>query len=315
MIISDQMNRVLDPAISRFASHLVSGAAVSQEALSLDEVRRRAIELRLPLNSGGPSMHRTEEHELPSADKRVPVRIYRPTATAEDVVFYFHGGGWTLLNLACFDRVMREYAAATGMCVVGVEYPAAPEHPYPTAIEATSSLLDGWAGNTVGLRHDRFAFAGDSAGANLALATALKRREERKSTPYAMILQYGVYDCDMSRPSYSAFGNGSLPLSVERMKWFWANYCPDPAVRSSPLVSPLRADLRGLPPVFMVIADHDILYDENLLMAEALKLAGVEVGMNVYPGTTHAFIEAISASELSRSAIHEASRWLRARIG
>ena len=98
------------------------------------------------------------------------------------------------------------------------------------------------------------------------------------------------------------------------MKWFWTNYCPDPAMRSSPLVSPLRAKLQGLPPVFMIIADHDILFDENLLMADALKRAGVEVGMNVYPGTTHAFIEAISASELSRAAVEEASGWLRARF-
>lgn len=310
MIISDQMY-ALDPEISRFAELLVSGAPSAQEVLTLEQIRKRAITLRLPLNLGGPEMP-VFQHNFDDGQVSLRIRIHRPTASSPEVIFYFHGGGWSLLNLDCFDRVMREYANASGKCVVGVEYPLAPEHPYPAAINAMCSLLDHWDDLSSQLQlSPRFAFAGDSAGANLALATALKRRNEGKSGPSALILHYGVYDSDLSRPSYTEFGNGTLPLSAERMKWFWANYCPDAAARNDSLVSPLRADLRALPPTFMIIADHDILFDENISMARVLKSAGSAVEMKVYPGTTHAFVEAIAWSSLSRRAVVEASQWLR----
>ena len=214
MIISDHMFGSLDPEISRFATHLVSRGAGPAEALSLNEIRRRAIELRLPLNSGGPKMFDTKDHRLQLESVQLLLRVYRPRATARDVLFYFHGGGSSLLNLDCFDRVMREYADATKCCVVGIEFPQAPEHPYPLAINAICFLLDRWKiiGRDLGFNHERFAFAGDSAGANLALAVSLRRLEERKSIPSAMILHYGVYDCDLSRSSYFSFGGGTLPL-------------------------------------------------------------------------------------------------------
>lgn len=78
--------------------------------------------------------------------------------------------------------------------------------------------------------------------------------------------KYGVYDCDLTRPSYSRFGGGNLPLASARVEWFWRNDCPAPDTRRQPLASPLGADLKKLPPVYLVIADHDILYDENIAM-------------------------------------------------
>ena len=108
-------------------------------------------------------MFDTKDHRLQLESVQLLLRVYRPRATARDVLFYFHGGGWSLLNLDCFDRVMREYADATKCCVVGIEFPQAPEHPYPLAINAICFLLDRWKiiGRDLGFNHERFAFAGD----------------------------------------------------------------------------------------------------------------------------------------------------------
>jgi acetyl esterase len=243
----------------------------------------------------------------------VPVRIFRPAPGHLPAIFYLHGGGWTLFGLDSFDRVMRELAATSGCAVIGLDYPLAPEHPFPAAIEACSAVVDGLPAHSnewgIGGRH--FALAGDSAGANLAVGVTMFRRDSGRSLPDALALLYGVYDCDMTRPSYATFGDGSLPLASERMAWFWGNYCPDPATREHPLAAPLRADLRGLPPVHMVIADHDILLCENLAFSQALRAAGVTAEHVVYRGTTHAFIEAVATSEVSRTALARAASWLR----
>src|SRR5581483_2155621 len=124
---------------------------------------------------------------------------------------------------------------------------------------------------------------GDSSGANLALTAALALRKRTASQPDALILAYGVYDCDLSRPSYRSFGAPPFVLSAERMAWFWDRYCPDPRDRLSPSASPLRGDLRGLPPMRLITAGHDVLRDENVALVDRLIEAGVAVSLDHYP--------------------------------
>jgi acetyl esterase len=91
---------------------------------------------------------------------------------------------------------------------------------------------------------------------------------------------------------------------------FWRNYLRGPADLNNPLACPLRADLHGLPPTFLVIAECNILLDENLAMASRLVKAGVTVEAVVYSGTTHSFLEAVSVARISESALAESSAWL-----
>jgi acetyl esterase len=196
--------------------------------------------------------------------------------------------------------------------VVGVDYPLAPEAPFPTAIEHCAALVE-WLraeAASLGLDAARLAIAGDSAGANLAIATAMTLRNEDRPPPTALILAYGVYDCDFSRASYRRFGAGDYPLSAERMKFLWSTYLADPALRSSSLASPLQGDLSGLPPTRLIIAEADVLYDENVELAARLREAGNATQAVVYLGTCHGFIEAPAVAGISRRAIAEAGNWL-----
>jgi len=164
---------------------------------------------------------------------------------------------------------------------------------------------------SLGLSSD-YALCGDSAGANLALALALMRRDNADGLPVALGLIYGSFGDTFDSPSHQAYGSGDLPLSTQRMRWFWDNYVPDPARRAEPLASPLRADLSGLPPVFMIVAQCDILYDENIAISERLGAAGNDLTVRVYPGTVHGFLEAAGAVDaaVAKTAINDLGRFL-----
>jgi acetyl esterase len=116
---------------------------------------------------------------------------------------------------------------------------------------------------------------------------------------------------DAATASWSRYDGPRYMLECVEMQGFWHNYLADQSQRSDPLVMPLLADLRGLPPAFMAIAACDILADGNHAMAAALREAGVDVDAREYAGATHSFLEAMSVSDLANRAIEETSQWLR----
>jgi acetyl esterase len=251
--------------------------------------------------------------ELEAIDGPMEVRVYFPNRLRPaPPLIYLHGGGWTLLNLDTHDRIMREYAAASGWAVVGLDYPLAPETPFPGALRACASVIRSIVAMSeeLGLLARRLAIGGDSSGANLALALAIALRTEGGPRIDGLILNYGVYDCDFERPSYTAFGLPPFTLSPEKMAWFWDQYCPLSNQRSHPLASPLRADLRGLSPIRLVTAGQDVLRDENVVLARKLIEAGNVLSVDHYPNAPHAFLEAIALDEAGGLAIARAADWL-----
>jgi acetyl esterase len=255
-------------------------------------------------------MHAVDNGGIDTPEGRVGVRVYRPSSALRPALIYLHGGGWTLLGIETHDRIMREYAAASGWAVVGLDFPLAPEAPFPGAIRAcVVAIRQLAAGDAFGLAPP-FALAGDSSGANLAVAVALAFRNEGAALIDALILNYGVYDCDLTRPSYGVFGRPPYTLTAEKMGWFWNQYCPDGDSRFDPLASPLRADLTGLPPVRLVCAGRDVLRDENLALAARLAEAGNAMTLDHYPNAPHAFLEALALDDLGRVAIRRSAAWL-----
>jgi acetyl esterase len=283
----------LDPEIAAFLALQRAARLPDLATLPVSEARSVTRALRLPWNRGGPAMLQSSEGTAGG----VGYRLHRPVAAsaAQPFTLYLHGGGWTILDIDTHDRVARTIAEESGYPVLSVDYPLAPEARFPGAIEAVERLIDGIAGERLGLDAERMALAGESAGANLAVALALRLRERGLRQVRGLGLFYGIYDCDLDVPSYREHGTGSLPLSRARMKWFWDNYVPDPAERVAPLASPLRADVTGLAPSILIVADHDVLYDENLAFAEHLKRAGVDAELRIHAGTIHGFIEAAGA--------------------
>ncbi len=307
---STDLNDKVDPEIRRFVDMVNASYAAHDDGSDQDHsARRRVAELvRRPWREGGPVMTETLDMEADG----LRLRLYRPVADRPlPVMLYIHGGGWTLFSIDTHDRLMREYAAGAGVAVLGIEYSLSPEHKFPVALDQCSAAIDWIAdqGEALGLDASRIVIGGDSAGANLAVATCLLRRDRDNSVPIAMLLNYGAFAPEHSA-SYDRFGNGAYSLEPEEMDAFWDNYVDDPALLAEPLVAPLRAKLEGLPPAFVAIAECDILADCNRAFAARLAEAGVPVEAVLYRGATHSFLEAMSISGLARRAIGEQSRWI-----
>ncbi|MCB1487228.1 MAG: alpha/beta hydrolase [Bauldia sp.] len=309
--------RALDSAYLPFLEAVgpTSPAQAPTEA-GIEEMRAAAAQARLQWKDGGATMDAVVEEAIETPRGEIGLRVYYPHAAGPlPTLVYFHGGGWALLDNDTHDRLMREYAAASGWAVIGVAYPRAPEVRFPGIVTACTAAIETIRQNLprLGLIAP-LALAGDSAGANLALSTAIALRDSGATNVDALILNYGVYDGTCESPSYAAFSDPPLTLSRDRMAWFWDLYCPDPEARRHPLASPLFADLAGLPPVRLVTTGVDVLRDENLAMAVRLFEAGNALSLDHHPHAPHAFVEALALHPEGRQAIAAAAAWLNATV-
>ena len=249
----------------------------------------------------------------PTRHGNVRLRIHRPGNTHLPGLVYLHGGGWMVFSLDTHDRVMREYAARARCAVVGVDYALSPEHKFPVALEQVVDVVN-WlslTGRDFGVDTSRLAIGGDSAGANLSVATALLRRDARALPPLrGMILNYGAFSSRCSAEACRRYGGPEYMLGCEEMDGYWRAYVRDEKELQNPLVCPFLATLAGLPPAFLAIAECDILGEQGRQMAERLQAAGVPARSVVYKGASHSFIEAVSISAISDRALSDASAWL-----
>lgn len=304
----------LDPDIRRFVRTMQESYAQwpSFESLSLAERRSVAEKVRAPWRAGGPKMQRTLETTICG----VRARIHFPVeGRSLGAMLYLHGGGWTMFSIDTHDRLMREYAMRSGIVVAGIDYSLSPEAKFPVALEEAVAAI-GWLsreGAALGIDPERLAIGGDSAGANLAVATALKLRAAGHPKLRAMLLNYGAFS-PQPTPSFERYGGPAYMLTPEEMQVFWTNYTSSPSELDDPLVAPLSAHLGGLPPAFFCVGACDILVDSNRAMAARCAAAGVPCEEHVYPGATHSFLEAVSIAPLADHALTEASAWLRAHL-
>jgi acetyl esterase len=312
----------LDPEIAGFNRYLVNAFAAHPDFETLPPVEARRImeELRAPLAQGGPVMAQTLNLSITVEEMTIAVRLHVPMSAPlrEPALVYLHGGGWVLFSMDTHDRIMREYAARAGVVVAGVEYALAPEARFPMALRQIVGVVR-WLrghGREFGIDAERLAVGGDSVGANLSMASALYLRDAGEGRLVkALVLNYGVYDTDFDRRSYRKYGGADKILTRSEMISFWTRYVGAEQDLLNPLACLARAEVAGLPPAFLAIAEQDPLFDENVAMGDKLNAAGVPVRSVVYPGTTHSFLEAVSMAEVSRRALAEASDWLRRTLG
>lgn len=314
--------KTLDPEIRRFVAEMKAGFSrfPDFDRLPFAEARLVAEAVRRPWREGGPAMASIDERHIATDAGDVRIRIYRPGGERDGpapVLVYLHGGGWTLFSLDTHDRVMREYAARSGATVIGVDYALSPEAKFPKALEQTIGTVE-WLhgrGSELGVDAARLAIGGDSAGGNLAVATALKLRDAGKAGVLrALLLNYAALDSECSPQAVERYGGPAFMLAGEEMRQFWLNYLAAAEEAGNPYACPARADLRGLPPAFLTIAECDLLAEQNLAFARALREAAVETQAVVYPGATHSFLEAVAIARVSARALEDGSSWLRQKL-
>jgi acetyl esterase len=236
------------------------------------------------------------------------VHMIRPLdlSTPAPILFYLHGGGWTLGDLETHLKLVCELAVRARCVIAFIDYPRAPEHAFPAPLEASITAMEEVleSAGTLGLDKSRFAIGGDSAGGNLT--TAILQESIKRSLPMPMrqILLYPVTDHNLTTPSYRQFRDNPN-LSRAAMEWFWNNYLPEQSLGSDPRVSPLRAHdavLAQFPPTLLLTCEYDVLRDEGELFAARLVHAGVDVTAVRWLGSLHGFLVNESLSSASACA-------------
>ncbi|SFO34110.1 alpha/beta hydrolase fold domain-containing protein [Sphingomonas sp. OK281] len=291
------------------------------DQLPTAEARQVAELVRARWTVGGPVMRQTRDVEIDTGAGALRLRIYRPDGVAAEdapALLYIHGGGFVFFSLDTHDRLMREYADAGQFVVVGIDYPLSPEAKYPVALDHIVALVDwlGGHGTELGIDAARMAIGGDSAGANLALATCMRVRDADKNSAIRCILSnYGAFSGDVSDAAEAAYGGPHALLTQADMRYFFDQYLVSAEQCEDPYACPLSAsDVSGLPPMMMIIPALDVLAEQSFALAERLRSAGNRGCQTVYPGATHSFLEAMSIAPIARQAIQDGASWIRDRL-
>ena len=284
----------LDPGLAWLCRHV--SRSLKLHELPPEQARRRLRKTSALLTCGRPALDSVENLTIPWVGG-FRVRVYSPVGLGPEssAVVYFHGGGWVLGGLDSHDSLCAVMAAQLGAKVVAVDYRLAPENPFPAAVDDARAAFSWVQQQTAswGMDPERVAVAGDSAGANLAaVVSALggipSDDMPDPGRPSAQLLFYPVIDGARGSRSYELFAEG-FGLSRTTMDWFYDCYCgsTDPM---DPRISPIAADdFRGLPQTVLSLAGFDVLRDEGLAYADALRAAEVQVECLVFPSLIHSF--------------------------
>jgi acetyl esterase/lipase len=229
---------------------------------------------------------------IPARSGSLRLRIARPTTRAPAGVYlHLHGGGWMLGAADLQDTALMQLANAVGVVAASVDYRLSPEHPYPAAPDdcedAARWLID--QGSRALEAPPVFTIGGESAGAHLAAVTLLRLRD-RAGAFCAANLVYGAYDLSMT-PSVRAWGKRYLVLSLPIIEYFTGAFTRGMSIedRRVPDVSPLFADLRGMPPALFTVGMLDPLLDDTLFMEARWRIAGGRTELRVWPDAIHGF--------------------------
>ena len=233
--------------------------------------------------------------DLPYAsDPMQFARGYKPAAAgggaALPVIVYYHGGGWVIADVNTYDATPRMLAKQLNAIVVSVEYRHAPEAKFPAQHEDAAAAYRWTLANAASWGGDpaRIALAGESAGGNLAVATAIYARDNRLTAPLHVLAVYPIANSDMKLPSRMDSANAK-PLNTAMLKWFGSYYAKGPADQQDPRINLVAADLRRLPPTTIVNAQIDPLRSDGETLAQAMRAAGDRVEQKTFPGVTHEF--------------------------
>ncbi len=257
----------------------------------------------------------TEDRMIEGPGGPLGLRLYTPEGTGPfPVTVYMHGGGFVVGDLDTQDMIARALCAWGETIVVSVDYRLAPEHPFPAGPDdAFAALL--WASSNAesfGGDANRLALAGDSAGANLAAAAALRARDTGGPAVRALVNIYGScnYPSD-DTPSSREFADGPI-LRKDDVDWFWEQFLPDAGQQNDPQASPLRAPSHaGLPPAFVATAECDPSRDDAERFAARLADAGVAVEAKRYPGMVHGFASWVGFLPGARDVLTDAGNFLK----
>lgn len=289
------VNKIMTPEMREV---LKKQSELADDAFSTDvsyeKMRENYMNERKYWNEGGPEPKQTIDLEIEGPYGKLPIRFHYPQKRiGNGAIIYIHGGGFAVGNLDTHSKIMRTLMEETGAVVIGIDYHLSPEYKYPTQVKECAFLAD-WLRNYAEkyeLDRDDISFAGDSAGANLSLATALYLRDHEKDISYirALLLYYGTYGLTDSG-SMRLLGGDYDGLGQEDLEQYRKMYVADEKsdVRYYDCFS---NDLTtGIPPCYIACGNLDPLLDDSKLLYDILKHHQQTVVMEEFKGVIHSFL-------------------------
>jgi acetyl esterase/lipase len=302
----------LDPEI---AAALPDGPVGNFGSLTVDRIpaaRAASSGLQMP---PAPPTTVTSIVELPAgADgHRVQVRIYSPVGEGRDrpCVLWIHGGGYIFgsgIAPDMRDPRLHGWVAAFGCVVVSIDYRLAPEHPYPAALQDVTAAYRALAGQAGSAGH--IVVSGESAGGNLAIELLIAGQAQGLTMPAAALLLSPMTDLTVTGSSYAGKAHADPAITAQAIRTRAADYLAgtDPA---DPLVSPIFADLSGLPPLLIQAGSHEVLLDDATRLAVKAAADDVAVILDITPGVPHVFQAFAALLDEGDAALNRAARFIR----
>lgn len=199
---------------------------------------------------------------------------------------YLHGGAYALNSINTHRELVARLTHATKLRGLAIDYRLAPEHPHPAALEDALAAYR-WL-LTEGFTPSQIVIMGDSAGGGLALATLIALRDAGEPLPAGAICISPWVDLAHTGASIQSKAKADAILDIDSLERY-AGYYAAGQDRKRPLISPLYADLSGLPPLLIQVGSDEVLLDDSVRCAENARKAGVDVTLNVWDGLFHAF--------------------------
>lgn len=257
-------------------------------------MRARYTEERRFWNEGAPEVHQVEDRLIETRHGQVKTRFYQPQAQDVPVIIYIHGGGFVVGNCDTHDRICRLLSTKTGAAVVSIDYSLSPEAVYPQALEecvdVTLHLRE--QGASYGIDPQRISFAGDSGGANLALGSYLKLRDDLENVTWVKTLLcfYGWFGL-LDSPSFRTLGGSWDGLTESDVQYYLQTYLANTKPQDAPYFDCFRKDLtQNMPATYLASAEFDPLKDDSTLLESLLKRGGIPVQHDQFQGVIHAFL-------------------------
>lgn len=313
-----QMQAVLDEltALGGKPIETLTPAEARKQPTPTDAVKRVLTKQGKP-TAPDPAVS-SADRTIPGPGGSLPVRIYTPKTGSGPfpIVVYYHGGGWVIADKNVYDGGARGIAKNANAVVVSVDYRRGPENKFPAAHDDAYATYEWAMKNAASIKGDpnRMAVAGESAGGNLAVATAMAARDKGQPMPKAIIAVYPVASGDTVSPSYVENANAK-PLNRAMVTWFVKNYFTTPEEAKDPRISLVAANLSGLPPTTIINAQIDPLRSDGEELADKMRAAGVTVQQKTYEGVNHEFFGMAAVVDKARDAQMMAGNALKSVFG
>jgi acetyl esterase/lipase len=227
------------------------------------------------------------------------------------VVLYFHGGVYVLGDAFQAAGLAAQIGRRTQAKVISVDYRLAPEHPYPAAVDdalaAYRALLD------AGIAPAGIAFAGESAGGGLAVATLVNARDHGLPLPAAAFAMSPYADLTLAGATLETKRAADPLLSREALQARVPDYTAGQDAEAG-LISPIFADLSGLPPLLIQGGTHEVLLDDAVRLARQAAVADVAVTLDITPGVPHVFQAYYPILDEAVAALDRAGQFLSAQL-